>query len=155
MKTLKLTFLIILIAFNCKAGDSTFVSFNKPSEFLFVELTDEFGGTVFRNYKEDGYIDLVLTTEGHVNGKVHFYNPDQIQDFRIAFVPGNRDPEMKDWIVRVSSPKIDLINGEVDFGVMEKDRFSLLSTKYKTFTMILVYKKTGEIIGGNEISVGE
>lgn len=156
MKSLKLILLFILVAFNCKAGDTTTVKLNHK-EFLFVELSDDNGGTIYRNYKTDGYIDLIVTKDYHINGKVHFYQPNKIQDFQIAFISGDKEPQDKDFIMKVYDPynvKTELKTGEVYFGIMNKEKFLPLSEKYKDFTLILVYKKDGKI-EGNDITIGQ
>jgi hypothetical protein len=152
MKTLKIAIVFILLVFNCKAGDSTGVKLIK-NEFLFVELAGTDGETIYRNYKEDGYIDLIITKEEHVNAMVHFYEPHKIDDFKVAFVPGAGYPKDKDWLFNISDVRSFLHDKEIAFGVMEKEKFAILSQKFKDFSLIMVYKKQG-VIGGNEIVVG-
>ncbi len=156
MKSIKLILFCFLIYFNCTAGDTTTVKLDHK-EFLFVELPGEDGSTIYRNYKTDGYIDLIITKDYHVNGKIHFYQPNKIEDFQVAFVSGNKEPQDKDFIMKVSDPynvKSELETGEVYFGIMNKEKFLPLSEKYKDFTLILVYKKDGKI-EGNDITIGQ
>ncbi len=154
MKKNLIFILLILSSFvSYSAKDSSKVVLNK-GEHLFVELSDESGNTIFRKYNPDGYLDLILTTDGYVNSVVHFYEPNKIEDFKVAFVPGAGDPEYKDWVLKIYNPSRELVRGETIFGVMEKDKFAFLSSKFKDFCLVLVYKKDG-VIGGNEITIGE
>lgn len=156
MKSIKLTLFLLLSIFICKAGDTTTVKLNY-AEFLFIELPGDDGGTIYRNYKSDGYIDLIITKDYHVNGKIHFYHPDKIQDFQVAFISGDKEPQDGDFLMKVSDPmnvKSELETGEISFGIMSKEKFLPLSEKYKDFTLILVYKKDGKI-EGNDITIGQ
>lgn len=151
-----ITIVLTLVATYSKAGDTTTVKLDHK-EFLFVELPGDDGSTIYRNYKTDGYIDLIITKDYHVNGKIHFYQPDKIQDFQVAFVSGDKEPQDKDFIMKVSNQynvKSELETGEVYFGIMNKEKFLSLSEKYKDFTLILVYKKDGKI-EGNDITIGQ
>ncbi len=112
------------------------------------------GGTVYRKYIPDCYIDLIITTEGHINAKVHFYSAEGIEDFKVAFVPGAGYPEQKDWVLKIFNPEQELIRGETEFGVMDKEKFTMLSSKFKEFSLIMVYKRNG-VIDGNELMIGE
>lgn len=153
-KNLIIASLLLLVATVSFAAKDTLRVPLGPKEHLFVELTDEFGGTVYRKYKPDCYIDLIITTEGHINAKVHFYSTEGIEDFKVAFVPGAGYPEQKDWVLKIFNPEQELIRGETEFGVMDKEKFTMLSSKFKEFSLIMVYKRNG-VVDGNELMIGE
>jgi len=156
MKTI-IAILLVLFAFNCIAQDKPSVDLH-GEEYLFVELPDSAGSTVYRKYKKDCYIDLILTKDSHINGSVHFYAPGKVKDFQIAFYPDDREPLKEDWVIIVfdkSTVKKELKTGGFEFGIMDKNKFLDSSKIHKDFTLLLVYTTNDDITQTNEITIGQ
>lgn len=147
-KTTILLWIVTTTALACMATDSTSVL--KPGEFLFVELHVD-GNTIFRNYKEDGYIDIIITPDYDVNGYIHLYNTVGVSNLQVFF---NAEGVTNNPVLRLPDIKNEFVFGSIKFGMMDRKEFLEASKRFKEFTMMLTYTKNGKV-HGNDITIGE
>jgi len=122
--------------------------FLDKSEYLIKEFSDENGNTIFRKYQPDGYIDIIITSENHVNGRVFFYEPKKIQGIKIILTTHEEKPTMDDFltngdevVVKLSGTNCQemIIKAPFIFEVMDNKTFEYKSDYVNSFNLSMAY----------------
>lgn len=151
MKTI-LVALFMFVSLVSNAQTDVFPNLN-PSEYLRKEFTDFDGNSIFRTYRSDGYIDLIITHGNHVNGRVHFYDPSTIEGLKVIFTQGYKLPTPNDFLRNGNSLVLKLsgeecqefIKDEFLFEVMDNKEFETLSMEEDIFNLSVVYIKDSTV----------
>ncbi len=128
--------------------------FLDKSEYLMKEFSDENGNLIFRKYQSDGYIDLIITSENHVTGRVYFYEPKNIQGLKIILTTSDEKPMYNDFLT--NGPEVLLKIGGSEcrefinskpfiFGVMDNKTFEEKSDIVNSFNLSMAYIKDDNV----------